>query len=478
MFFGPIRFPAALLGTATLIVLSQPQLAAALSAAEVSKTAKEIVVLIEGQGAPGSGTIISRQGNRYSVLTAKHVVANINAGEEGYITTHDGQRYRFTSAAIQKLPGVDLATIEFRSDRSYAIAQMGNSNRATEGTLVYVAGFPLPTAAINRSIYNFTEGKIIANASQPLEDGYALVYSNATLSGMSGGPVLNDRGEIVGIHGRADTLGSQASPNNPDVRVKTGFNLGIPLQPFLHLLPRLEGENEIEPISPPPVDTRADDLYLQGLKHFERENWQTAITVFNQAIRLDPDLAPAYGNRGIARAELGNFSAAIKDYNQVIRLVPDDDKAYYNRGVAHSALGNYDAAVQDYTRSIRLNSGDADSYYNRGNALVALEKYRRAVDDYTAALKLDPRDAGIYNNRGAALRRLEDYRGAISDYDRAVRLNPDYAEAYFNRGIAHYYLRDVEDAIADFKRAAKLFREQGDSKGYQQAIKNVNVLEN
>ena len=66
------------------------------------------------------------------------------------------------------------------------------------------AGFPLATTAITASIYNFTEGKVTANANRPLAGGYSLVYSNNTLPGMSGGPVFNDAGETIAIHGKGD----------------------------------------------------------------------------------------------------------------------------------------------------------------------------------------------------------------------------------------------------------------------------------
>ena len=479
MVFDPIRFPAALLGTATLITLVQLQPAAALSAVEVGKTAKSITVLIEGQGAPGSGTIIARKGNTYSVLTAKHVVANINPGEEGYIIPHDGQRYRFAPATIRELPGVDLATIEFRSDRNYETARLGNADRVTEGAIAYISGFPLPTAAINRSIYSFTEGKIMANASQPLEDGYGLIYNNVTLPGMSGGPVLNDRGELIGIHGRADTVGSQMLPDNPDIHIKTGFNLGIPLKPFLHLLPQLGRETPSPapyPDDSPTAIARAENLHLQGLQSLQSGNARKAIKAFDRAIQLNPDLILAYSSRGVARLNVRDYEGAIEDYNRFIRANPDDAIAYYNRAVGYVGLKSYAAAIKDYTQSIQLNRQNADAYYNRAIALVALKQYRRSVSDYTEAIRLDPGDPGIYNNRGAALRHLGDHRGAISDYNRAVQLRPDYAEAYYNRGIARYYLKEIEGAIADFQKAASLFRRQGNMKGYKQAIDNVNVL--
>ncbi len=188
------------------VAIVQQYVAVALSPVELSNRAVEITVLIEVPGTSGSGIIIGREGNVYSVLTAKHVVKSVNPGEEADIVTHDGERYFLDSNNIKKEPEVDLAVVSFVSEKDYPVASLGNATEAVHGTKVYVAGFPVPTAAITRSTYTFTPGSVTANASiDPFDDGYSLVYSNSTLPGMSGGPVINELGEVIGVHGRGDT---------------------------------------------------------------------------------------------------------------------------------------------------------------------------------------------------------------------------------------------------------------------------------
>ncbi|TRU85433.1 MAG: tetratricopeptide repeat protein, partial [Microcystis novacekii Mn_MB_F_20050700_S1D] len=58
---------------------------------------------------------------------------------------------------------------------------------------------------------------------------------------------------------------------------------------------------------------------------------QGAVADYNQAIKLNPDDANAYYNRGVAKYNLGDNQGAIADYNQAIKLKPDDAIAYYNR---------------------------------------------------------------------------------------------------------------------------------------------------
>jgi len=257
-------FPAALIGVS--IALVQPQVAFALSSGEVAKMAKQITVLIDSKS-PGSGVIVKRSGNTYTVLTAGHVVAGKNKAE---IVTPDGQRYQLNYSTVKPLPGVDLATFQFTSSNNYPVAKIGDSDQSPEGTIAYVAGFPKAKAAsISSSIYNFTDGKITANASRPLKDGYALVYSNITLPGMSGGPVFNEQGELIGVHGKGDVSEAEIATSkiNPEVAyIKSGFNLGIPINTFL----RLSAKSGVDVgVTPPPEKVvtapKADDFFIQGV---------------------------------------------------------------------------------------------------------------------------------------------------------------------------------------------------------------------
>ncbi len=101
-----LKFQAALISTAVIAIV-QPQVSVALSLEEVSRIAEEITVLILGPSAPGSGIIISRSGNTYSVLAAKHVIQSTNPGEETDIVTYDRQQHRVDTRKIQKFYGVD-----------------------------------------------------------------------------------------------------------------------------------------------------------------------------------------------------------------------------------------------------------------------------------------------------------------------------------------------------------------------------------
>jgi tetratricopeptide (TPR) repeat protein len=87
----------------------------------VKKIAEKITVRIDFPGGNGSGVIIAHQGNNYYILTAKHVVEEEN---EYTIVTPDGVVYPVDYTTVKKLEGVDLAVLQFQSEKAYQVATL------------------------------------------------------------------------------------------------------------------------------------------------------------------------------------------------------------------------------------------------------------------------------------------------------------------------------------------------------------------
>ncbi|MGF1602930.1 MAG: tetratricopeptide repeat-containing serine protease family protein [Thermosynechococcaceae cyanobacterium] len=434
-----------LLGTAALVWVC-PQ-AIALNAQAISQIAKSTTVRIVSQTA-GSGVMIKREGSTYTVLTAGHVVASADNYE---VITPDGKRMQPTT--IKKLPEVDLALVQFTSPQSYSVVDLGDSDQSSEGSLSYVAGFPLRTQAISETIYSFTEGKITANAGKPLQDGYALVYSNNTLPGMSGGPVLNDQGKLIGIHGRADTTEKvQDQSINPEIYIKSGFNLGIPTQTFLRLAPKT-GINLgfTTPTAPAPTQTKADDFFLQAQAKIDREDYGGAIATLDQAIRLNANYSAAYALRGFAQARLGKASAALADSEQAIRLDPKTARAYLVRGLVRSRIGETQEALTDANQGISLQPDFAGGYGLRATIRLLQEDYAGAVAD----LK---KTAELMKSQGSTTQAQSIEQG-IPVFNQLTQGQGTFRH-YLARAAVRTQLKDQAGAASDFQAAASLARQQ------------------
>ncbi|MFM6911208.1 MAG: tetratricopeptide repeat protein, partial [Dolichospermum sp.] len=80
------------------------------------------------------------------------------------------------------------------------------------------------------------------------------------------------------------------------------------------------------------------NVYVQkGVVLFSLKKYREAAAAINKAIELSPRAA-FYYNRGVVRKELGDKQGAIDDYNQAIKINPNLAQAYYNRGFVRYEL--------------------------------------------------------------------------------------------------------------------------------------------
>ena len=154
-----------------------------------------------------------------------------------------------------------------------------------------------------------------------------------------------------------------------------GRYLNVPLTAVLHpaSLPAQRAATEQKAAADAAPAVQEEELTAQ--QWFERGLAAAAIDeqlrFYSEAIRLKPDYAAAFNNRGIARSAKGDVRGELRDYNEAIRLKPDYADAFINRGIARGAKGDLEGAVQDYNEAIRLKPDPALAslaFNNRGNA--------------------------------------------------------------------------------------------------------------
>jgi RNA polymerase sigma factor (sigma-70 family) len=142
----------------------------------------------------------------------------------------------------------------------------------------------------------------------------------------------------------------------------------------------------------------ARDHMRRGRRFLAKGAYDMAIAEFNQAIQLNPKVAPAYFNRGRACKLRGYYQQALADYTQAIQLNPAMVAAYVNRGQIYNVMEEYDRAIADCSEAIRLDAARPIPYNNRGAAHGAKGEYDKARADFALAIQCDPDFAPAYNN--------------------------------------------------------------------------------
>lgn len=198
------------------------------------------------------------------------------------------------------------------------------------------------------------------------------------------------------------------------------------------------------------------DYIRRGNRADDEGHPREAIAEYTNAIKLNPNHAIAYNNRGFVYNSLKQYENAIDDFTKAIELNPNYDTAYSNRGVTYKNLKQYENAINNYNKAIELNPNDATTYNNRGCAYDDMNRFKNAIDDYNKTIELNPNYATAYNNRGFSYKKLKQYENAINDYNKAIELDPNYKDAYSNRAKAYRAIGEDALAEADEKHAETL----------------------
>ncbi|WP_309738184.1 trypsin-like peptidase domain-containing protein, partial [Chamaesiphon sp. OTE_20_metabat_361] len=144
--------PIALFGTTALVTYALPS--TALSPPEIQQIANRSTVSID-RCDRGSGTIVRKDRNTYTVLTLAQSVRN-SACE---IVTPDNRRYQVSQ--VKAFPNsIDLALVSFITNNNYPVATLvANSDRVEAGERIYVGGFG-QTSASSKPVFTFAKGDL------------------------------------------------------------------------------------------------------------------------------------------------------------------------------------------------------------------------------------------------------------------------------------------------------------------------------
>lgn len=100
---------------------------------------------------------------------------------------------------------------------------------------------------------------------------------------------------------------------------------------------------------------RAATLVNRGILHMTAGAHDRAIRDYDAALAIEPGLAEAFLNKGVALVRQGDTKAAVNAFDRSIALGPERPEiAYYGRGVAHEMLGDVRSAYFDYRKAASL----------------------------------------------------------------------------------------------------------------------------
>jgi len=161
-------------------------------------------------------------------------------------------------------------------------------------------------------------------------------------------------------------------------------------------------------------------------------------------------------NEAAAFVSSGQLDKAIKNYDAIIKLVPDSASVYYERGKLKRQAADHTGAIADYQKAIQLNKTFTEAWAGLGVSYQLTEKNEEAIAAYTEAIKSDPTYALPYYNIGVLYEAKEEYPKAIEYLETAVIKDPAYTKGYYELGICYLQIDNKEKACYYLKKAESL----------------------
>ncbi len=165
--------------------------------------------------------------------------------------------------------------------------------------------------------------------------------------------------------------------------------------------------------------------------------------------------AQAFLDRAMIYEREDNRAYALADYDEAIRLNPQLAAAYYSRAALHTRANDTVAALTDYDQAITLEPGN-------GRYLTAACRLRagwseadldQALAQCDAAVQVRPDNADTLQSRGLLRLRRAEPQAAFNDFDAAVRANAHSTDALYGRGLAQLRLGRTDAGRSDIQAA-------------------------
>ena len=221
-------------------------------------------------------------------------------------------------------------------------------------------------------------------------------------------------------------------------------------------------------INPIPTGApNAYDQYLEGLPLLERwdkdDNLDTAIRLFREATTRDPDFALAFARLAdalrIRYALTGDnnwLDEATNSVNEAMRLNPDLAPVQVALGRIYAIRGNIDLAFAALERAVSIDANDAVANQAIASIYARLGRLQDADASFQKALALDPKSPAIHDAYANFLSGQSRFEDALREWQTVIRLAPDNYAAMVNLGFVLTETGKFAEAITMYERANEI----------------------
>jgi tetratricopeptide (TPR) repeat protein len=354
------------------------------------------------------------QGSGFFVDNKGHIVTNNHVLEGAYratVKTSSGKEYSVEGIVAKNIEADIVKLVVNISDANITFLNL-NTKVPSEGEDIIVIGNPLGLES------TVSTGIVSAVRDIPVF-GKILQITAPVSPGSSGSPVIDSKGEVIGIATFIATKGQN-------------LNFAIPSDKIIALKEIVK-----TPIAGQYTSLSADandvqKLVFKGSIEILQENWSAALTYFQKAKEANPQNADVWLYLGFAYGKLDRRQEALETFKQAIRIKPDYAEAHCGLGIAYGKLDRWQEALEAYKQAIRIKPDYAVAHYSLGLAYAHLDRWQEAIEACKQAIRIKPDYAEAHTVLGNVYFLKGDKGSALEEYKILKTLDAERANELFN----------------------------------------------
>lgn len=363
----------------------------------------------------GSGVVVNSEG---VVYTNYHVIKDASrielrnektiVSEAGIISINPS-----TDAAILKIPPGLFTSVP-----------VSDSVEVLIGQKVFALGNP-------RGLEKTFSGGIVSSIRE-LYGKLNIQYTASISPGSSGGALLNEKGELIGI-----TCSTFPSGQN--------LNFAVPVEEFAKI-------QIIDPGDTSQVRMMNSVCRMFGKKDDETDKPRDSL--FSEICRLTNNSEYYYEFLGNLFNEFGECDSAIEYYSKGINIYPENKTLYKLRADSRTSMDLGEEGLLDYQRAIEIDSNYTDCYISRASYYRNTPDMKtKAIEDYTRAIKLKPNYYYLYIERAAVYMEMKDTLNAVKDLNNTIVMDEKDYYTFGRLALMYGSLGYNDDAIFNYTMA-------------------------